>query len=113
MDDPIGIWGKGRSPCGERGLKSSSPRFAITRSASRSPCGERGLKYDVREQNSGGSYSRSPCGERGLKCQYGRTVAASAASLPVRGAWIEIPRSRIAPGKTRSSLPVRGAWIEI
>ena len=33
-------------------------------------------------------------------------------SLPVRGAWIEIKRTR--PGKRRwRSLPVRGAWIEI
>ena len=33
-------------------------------------------------------------------------------SLPVRGAWIEIPASlaRAAAGR---SLPVRGAWIEI
>ena len=34
------------------------------------------------------------------------------ASLPVRGAWIEIAqKARGFAGKT--SLPVRGAWIEI
>ena len=34
------------------------------------------------------------------------------ASLPVRGAWIEI-ESVLCPGSAKSSLPVRGAWIEI
>ena len=33
-------------------------------------------------------------------------------SLPVRGAWIEIPRCR-GTRHQRLSLPVRGAWIEI
>ena len=34
------------------------------------------------------------------------------ASLPVRGAWIEIPFS-ICSTMSNGSLPVRGAWIEI
>ena len=57
---------RGRSPCGERGLKSPLVRpCGIT--IRRSPCGERGLKSNqaagVAPQNGG----RSPCGERGLK----------------------------------------------
>ena len=35
-----------------------------------------------------------------------------ALSLPVRGAWIEIPSKRSSATR-RSSLPVRGAWIEM
>ena len=58
---------KGRSPCGERGLKSESPHRRM-RSVGRSPCGERGLKY--RRRRHAGHRRR--------------------ASLPVRGAWIEI-----------------------
>ena len=34
-------------------------------------------------------------------------------SLPVRGAWIEIFIIRIASKNIFESLPVRGAWIEI
>ena len=34
-------------------------------------------------------------------------------SLPVRGAWIEIPLSGLELSKLSGSLPVRGAWIEI
>ena len=33
-------------------------------------------------------------------------------SLPVRGAWVEIPLL-IAVGSQLRSLPVRGAWVEI
>ena len=33
-------------------------------------------------------------------------------SLPVRGAWIEMPCA-VNPRWKESSLPVRGAWIEI
>ena len=33
-------------------------------------------------------------------------------SLPVRGAWIEIPQKINNPSGSKS-LPVRGAWIEI
>ena len=34
-------------------------------------------------------------------------------SLPVRGAWIEIVLEIASPTRTIGSLPVRGAWIEI
>ena len=34
--------------------------------------------------------SRSPCGERGLKCGRDALSSARSASLPVRGAWVEI-----------------------
>ena len=34
-------------------------------------------------------------------------------SLPVRGAWIEIPASSGGWCAAGASLPVRGAWIEI
>ena len=33
---------------------------------------------------------RSPCGERGLKCLAVSQWLAERASLPVRGAWVEI-----------------------
>ena len=78
---------------------------------------------------------RSPCGERGLKSGPGLARKFRAASLPVRGAWIEITiyarrkarKSSRSPCGERglksfaaalvrrrpSSLPVRGAWIEI
>ena len=77
---------------------------------------------------------RSPCGERGLKCVFGFQMLTVSASLPVRGAWIEISGVAV-PGAgsgrspcgerglkfltscanrpTLPSLPVRGAWIEI
>ena len=100
----------------------------------RSPCGERGLKCEGRAplRNAG---RRSPCGERGLKSSTARKSRTRLSSLPVRGAWIEIPGERDS-GKVRCgrspcgerglkyslkenyaqcfmSLPVRGAWIEI
>ena len=55
----------------------------------RSPCGERGLKYcHVGKELP--ACSRSPCGERGLKCCLYSFAALLLQSLPVRGAWIEI-----------------------
>ena len=57
-----------RSPCGERGLKSANGCLCRSARRSRSPCGERGLKSAVSEFQ----------------------AAAHKASLPVRGAWIEI-----------------------
>ena len=36
-------------------------------------------------------FCRSPCGERGLKCQFPNDRSQFLPSLPVRGAWIEIP----------------------
>ena len=58
------------------------------------------------------SFGRSPCGERGLKLVLLVSINCYAASLPLRGAWIEIlwPYGFHTIGK---SLPLRGAWIEI
>ena len=55
---------------------------------------------------------RSPCGERGLKSSPRRLTPLTSASLPVRGAWIEI-QVIVTPNAFCTSLPVRGAWIEI
>ena len=55
---------------------------------------------------------RSPHGERGLKLKYGSKGEAVKASLPPRGAWIEIVMV-LPPFKLSVSLPPRGAWIEI
>ena len=79
-----------RSPCGERGLKCALDFPLRVSNHGRSPCGERGLKcaldFPLRVSNHG----RSPCGERGLKFRVCAYCHVSAASLPVRGAWIEI-----------------------
>ena len=56
----------GRSPHGERGLKSWLSA-ALHCKASRSPHGERGLKF-LCFSNDRFQLSRSPHGERGLKC---------------------------------------------
>ena len=34
-------------------------------------------------------------------------------SLPVRGAWVEISSTLVFPRRCPTSLPVRGAWVEI
>ena len=78
----------------------------------RSPHGERGLKYLVVFED-GNSAGRSPHGERGLKFVIVLVYGANVASLPTRGAWIEIVEG---PGMSEvpaPSLPTRGAWIEI
>ena len=66
LERPTGHVELGRSPRGERGLKSLN-QTAEKKAESRSPRGERGLKFDE-----------------------GNTVAEVAASLPTRGAWIEM-----------------------
>ena len=65
----------------------------------RSPCGERGLKWHDYWSVADGLPRRSPCGERGLKLLAAGWLLARSASLPVRGAWIEInsPNKRHAP----------------
>ena len=101
----------GRSPHGERGLKSL--RVAIVcKSPGRSPHGERGLKFshelfpvlpgkslptrgawieiDSNFQRSLAKGCRSPHGERGLKLLSPIILFISCLSLPTRGAWIEI-----------------------
>ena len=47
-----------------------------------------------------------------MKCLTAEPSDIPTMSLPVRGAWIEIPPFGISPCST-SSLPVRGAWIEM
>ena len=57
----------------------------------RSLCGERGLKYGVSEKQVEYATGRSPCGERGLKfLPSDDSLMAMKASLPVRGAWVEM-----------------------
>ena len=126
--------GRGRSPCGERGLKSLHTNCILRRLLCRSPCGERGLKYLLTEYNTVTGLSlpvrgawvemqmlsrtifssrrRSPCGERGLKYQSAYKESVYYKSLPVRGAWVEMRMTKKANG-TIWSLPVRGAWVEI
>ena len=123
----------GRSPCGERGLKSMPSRMLPPHSC-RSPCGERGLKFlfpsllsflhpslpmrgawiEIQKilEESIRVKRRSPCGERGLKSERSNKFEVSGRSLPMRGAWIEIPYSPQAKNLTLS-LPMRGAWIEM
>ena len=78
---------------------------------------------------------RSPYGERGLKLDALKPYMAHIASLPLRGAWIEINKSalksqaingrspygerglksylRLRSHHLQLSLPLRGAWIEM
>ena len=53
---------------------------------------------------------RSPCGERGLKSDGFGAVSSFSASLPVRGAWIEIYNKKIVviPHNRRSPCGERG-----
>ena len=77
----------------------------------RSPHGERGLK-SANRLLMGRLSGRSPHGERGLKLPGWPVLRFLPTSLPTRGAWIEIPRlPRWRTGQR--SLPTRGAWIEI
>ena len=79
-----------RSPCGERGLKWMAQQAMQQTGEGRSPCGERGLK-SLRQNTTNRRRGRSPCGERGLKFHPLRHHHIAVLSLPVRGAWIEIP----------------------
>ena len=101
----------GRSPHGERGLKSWPGAIAVS-AAGRSPHGERGLKY-LRHFRKMGFYGRSPHGERGLKFVVEIERGLHNESLPPRGAWIEITLRFIHYLRFQQSLPPRGAWIEI
>ena len=94
----------GRSPYGERGLKSAGYTSGGTVSLSRSPYGERGLKFSVIPGDIVDAASRSPYGERGLKFKLPAVDHELGGSLPVRGAWIEIPRTNTIPDEeTRRS----------
>ena len=59
------------------------------------------------------SVRRSPRGERGLKSIDYDLKPSDFASLPSRGAWIEISHSLSSSKTPIGSLPSRGAWIEI
>ena len=59
------------------------------------------------------SARRSPHGERGLKCFSAIIIDELHASLPSRGAWIEIIILAVSRTTAAASLPSRGAWIEI
>ena len=101
-----------RSPQGERGLKCCMAAGRTVGNAGRSPQGERGLKCIQTVWVSTQGFCRSPQGERGLKCRSIRFALDVLASLPARGAWIEIFWA--CPNRpTPPSLPARGAWIEI
>ena len=99
-----------RSPHGERGLKYAALCGAGA-GPRRSPHGEHGLK-SVSAGTNMPVMSRSPHGERGLKYVLYYRQPVDDASLPARGAWIEIPGW---PHSTAAgpSLPARGAWIEM
>ena len=47
-----------------------------------------------------------------MKSAYGVRRVTASASLPVRGAWIEMRFARCEQSP-EESLPVRGAWIEM
>ena len=100
-----------RSPCGERGLKSSLIETLVS-AICRSPCGERGLKYQIALLMRVCA-GRSPCGERGLKLRPSSQNGSQQRSLPVRGAWVEITARDANLPCVLASLPVRGAWVEI
>ncbi len=123
----------GRSPHGERGLKSVE-QAQFSKDTGRSPHGERGLKYQLPHPGRAEKGSLPPRGAW-IEISYFSSVVCGFLSLPPRGAWIEIlliafmvsssPRrsphgerglkyrgSQIWDCKNRS-LPPRGAWIEI
>ena len=124
----------GRSPHGERGLKSAYRRTSarafswslptrgawieITPSPTSTPTRwslpTRGAWIEIIfvEATFESLSCRSPHGERGLKSLPAAPAQARLPSLPTRGAWIEIRASAIAM-KFLASLPTRGAWIEI
>mgnify|MGYP006906176117 CR=1 FL=1 len=85
---PLKINFYGRSPHGERGLKSREIDHLI-RSTSRSPHGERGLK-SFKYGGIVDEISRSPHGERGLKSDVYTGTGGVTLSLSSRRAWIEI-----------------------
>ena len=102
-----------RSPCGERGLKFVEVCITDRKRGRRSPCGERGLKSAAAMASGKHCPRRSPCGERGLKFFTHLLVRCKGLSLPVRGAWVEMPFRRLVRPSAGESLPVRGAWVEI
>ena len=54
------------------------------------------MKFITRSNSRLSERCRSPCGERGLKYPAPKSVRCLMASLPVRGAWVEIICSQFA-----------------
>ena len=101
----------GRSPHGERGLKSVQVDARNAQVLSLPPRGawiEILSRLSVRRDVIG----RSPHGERGLKLCLTLYQKLMVMSLPPRGAWIEIAAAVFGTAGG-ASLPPRGAWIEI
>ena len=80
---------KGRSPHGERGLKSGAGGLRGCHPVS---LPSRGAWIEIRQNGITAAIAqgRSPHGERGLKYDTKRHFGGGALSLPSRGAWIEI-----------------------
>ena len=74
----------GRSPYGERGLKSKISSIR-SKSRRRSPYGERGLKLWISPSPVSHAKSRSPYGERGLKFYPMRDVFVRGIVAPLTG----------------------------
>ena len=102
----------GRSPCGERGLKSHLP-YTKGGYCRRSPCGERGLKYTVNFPLDVGEVSLPVRGAWVEISHFAGTLQYRQPSLPVRGAWVEIALGSVSIHAQNVSLPVRGAWVEM
>ena len=80
----------------------------------RSPCGERGLKWLCQGRRGAREGRRSPCGERGLKSPFGGDAVHDAgASLPVRGAWVEMQWKTSCPWSWFSRSPCGERWLKL
>ena len=84
----IDVWG--RSPHGERGLKSYTSTGYVKREWS---LPARGAWVEINPRRA--------------------MLPAIYPSLPARGAWVEIPSDSISHATQEESLPARGAWVEI
>ena len=93
---------RGRSPCGERGLKSKL-RVAASIVYTSLPVRGAWIEIPLMPSSVTCTRGRSPCGERGLKCYPAGRQSASALSLPVRGAWIEITLDSVSMSMLRRS----------
>ena len=101
----------GRSPHGERGLKSASGSGS-GKDTRRSPHGERGLKsldWDIKFLK----YRSLPAWGAWIEIVASASRTGSVPSLPAWGAWIEIGQVYNTLGVFESSLPAWGAWIEM
>ena len=109
---PFTLRADGRSPQGERGLKSGHFRYVNFDPLRRSPQGERGLKYlgNIRNQINEGSLSARRAWIE-ISDDHGR-LAGPDGSLSARRAWIEMD-PMMALSSCTPSLSARRAWIEI